>query len=691
MIGKVSSGASFSGLAKYLAGDEERVAWTEPRWMIGTDPKEVAREMEAAASLAGSRLEKPVYHVSISFGEADNPTREQMREAADRVLGELGLSEHQAFLVAHDDKGHPHLHVMVNRVHPDTGKAADVGFDYRRVEGVLRELEKEWGMQRVPGHHARDAGDAAPDRAQSVATGEARRADRTGEASFPEQIRENMGDDLNRAIEQSKNWDELRAALARYGYRIEPTERGMKITDGEHYAKASGVDERLGRFRLEERFGARLPAEEPREVSPSAAAGRETPDRSAAPDAGTTSRAGGGATSPEPDGRGAAREGAPAPDGDSARVYESVFGKPALERTPAQVAPEGPVPSGGSGAGQLLGAAAVAARPVSSEDGEKEVPFRATEMGLRAAAALVSRSGDRSDGAASPPESRAPAEVQSGDIEPGGGPAERPAVHEKTPGADGAEPASQTPAMERAASLDRTGSPTLPAPDGEVRAIVRDVQAYERFADLEARLGRAAGSYAEAERTLQAGGRQGQEAARLAETFDRALGEAYRDPAAARRAFEARAAERGPESAARAMRQAPEQFGEVVATERKKWMGLANEVSKADGYAAARGAANVGEQYLHTRQATPDAGSRLALEGALKTRGAEMKALRQELGQFTQAHGSPSELLRGIGERTQKLTTAQMNGLRRALTPMQFGVVTKAAGLAAEAVKGRTR
>jgi hypothetical protein len=67
-----------------------------------------------------------------------------------------------------------------------------------------------------------------------------------------------MSDDLHRALEGSRDWDELRAAVGRYGYRLEPTERGIKITDGERYAKASAVDERLGRFRLEDRFGERL-------------------------------------------------------------------------------------------------------------------------------------------------------------------------------------------------------------------------------------------------------------------------------------------------------------------------------------------------------------------------------------------------------------------------------------------------
>src|SRR5690606_9612384 len=107
--------------------------------------------------------------------------------------------------------------------------------------------------------------------------------------------------------------------------------------------------------------------------------------------------------------------------------------------------------------------------------------------------------------------------------------------------------------------------------------------------------------YAEAELRWNAAQRQGQEVTRLSQTFDRALGEAFRDPAAARQAFETLAEQKGPGAAARAMRQEPERFGVVVEVQQKKWMGLVTEVSKAEGYAAARGAANVGEQYLHSR------------------------------------------------------------------------------------------
>ncbi|MEP0547687.1 MAG: relaxase/mobilization nuclease domain-containing protein [Rhodothermales bacterium] len=602
MIGKVSSGTSFSGLATYLTQSEERVAWTEPRWMIGTDPQEVAREMETAASLSDARLEKPVYHISISFSETDQPTREQMQQAADRVLGELGLGEHQALLVAHEDKGHPHLHVMANRVHPDTGKAATVSFDYRRVESVLRELEKEWGLTRVPGHHARDAGDSAPDRTRGLSTGEVRRVRRTGELPFPEQVREKMGDDLGRTLGSAKGWSEVHEALGRRGYRLEPTERGMVVTDGERYAKASSVDERLSRPRLEARFGQTLDAHDGEHQLRQPGAEK--------------------AMSPE--------------------VYKQLFGAPALAPSKAEHAasPEPMESAGSSGIARAAQVRAVTNATLSAIDGEadeREVPTRTIEAGVLTASRL-SRGPESKD------------QIQ------------------------GEAPSVESP----------------PSPSPAVRELAGEVRAYERVAGVEQRLGLAVQDHAELEGQLRSTGRQGQEATRLSDTFDRALGEAYRDPAAARRSFEALAAQEGPEAAARTMRRTPEQFGPVVATEHSKWMGLAREVSRAEGYEAARSAANVGEQYVHTRAFVGGTGHE-ALRTSLASKGREVQSLQQELTQLTSRHGQPTQILERIGQRAQVLTTAQTNHLGRTLSPPQMAVVSKAAGLAAKVAKGVER
>jgi len=132
----------------------------------------------------------------------------------------------------------------------------------------------------------------------------------------------------------------------------------MTITDGERYAKASGVDERLGRFRLEERFGERLTGRTDGEQQVDRTPPPSPPTRKEPLEKVRGALSGNGAT------KGDASIPGERAAGDAAgrsSVYESLFGKPALERGEA---------TRGGGSGQLLGAAAVAARPVSSEDGE---------------------------------------------------------------------------------------------------------------------------------------------------------------------------------------------------------------------------------------------------------------------------------------------------------------------------------
>ncbi len=285
MIAKVTTGASFGGLSRYLHGEgpsaerdggrdegvalagetgrerkAERVLWSATRNLAASDPKEVVREMEAAAAQS-SRTRKALYHLSISFDEDDRPSRERMEAAADRVLKGLGLERHQAQLVAHGDTAHPHVHVMVNRVHPETGKAWNAHGDYARIERSLRELEKEWGLKRVAGHHGREAAEPAPDRAASRTTGEVRRERERGQAPLADRVRGDVGQRLRGA----RTWDELAGVLASKGYGVEAKGRGMVITgrrsDGTlERTKASKVDRALGRGRLERRFGETLAA-----------------------------------------------------------------------------------------------------------------------------------------------------------------------------------------------------------------------------------------------------------------------------------------------------------------------------------------------------------------------------------------------------------------------------------------------
>ena len=229
MIGNATSGADFGGLARYLTCKQDRVGFTELRNMASRDVREAAREMQITSEQS-TRCQKPVYHVSISFARKDAPTEFQQREAIERMLKDLDLDTHQAMIVSHRDTAHPHVHVMVNRVHPETGKAWSTSHDRRRIRGVLRKLEKEWGMQQVPD----------------------RRQGEHKTSPFAQELRERIGEKLK----ATRDWADYQHVVTSEGLHLKLHSRGLVLTDGRQYAAAGRVSESLPV--LSKRFGETL-------------------------------------------------------------------------------------------------------------------------------------------------------------------------------------------------------------------------------------------------------------------------------------------------------------------------------------------------------------------------------------------------------------------------------------------------
>jgi relaxase-like protein/DNA relaxase TraI-like protein len=261
MIATTSSGRRFAALARYLlygrSGEEtERVAWASGR-NLGLDDPELAAVLMQAVAEQNPRVESPVYHLTINFDPADPVTQERMQAVADRVLADLGLAEYQALLVAHQDRAHPHVHIMVNRVHPETGVAWDRWQDRPRIERTLRALERELGLRQVRGRLHQLEGQEAPERAP-LTSGERRQAERTGDPAFPDRVRAHLPE-----LRAARSWEEVEAALARHGLRLKRKGQGLVITNGKQQVKASRVARDLSLRRLEERFGVAYPEREP--------------------------------------------------------------------------------------------------------------------------------------------------------------------------------------------------------------------------------------------------------------------------------------------------------------------------------------------------------------------------------------------------------------------------------------------
>lgn len=162
MVPKVTkAGSSFKGAALYYLHDKqastsERVAFTVTVNLPTNDPDRAVAHMIDTAAHAdelkreaglkpGRKLKKPVYAYSLAWHPTEAPTKAEQIAAAKQTLAVLGLSDRQALIVAHTDREHPHVHVIVNRVCPETGRAAVTSQDRLKLSQWAEAYEKVHG------------------------------------------------------------------------------------------------------------------------------------------------------------------------------------------------------------------------------------------------------------------------------------------------------------------------------------------------------------------------------------------------------------------------------------------------------------------------------------------------------------------------------------------------------------------
>lgn len=170
------AGHSFKGAFAYYLHDKRqegqaqhpatagRVAWTETRNLATDDPSAAKRIMIATAKQAdelkaragvkstGRKSNAHVYAYSLAWhpDEAGKIDRTEMIRAADQTLKVLGADHLQAVIVCHQDQKHPHVHVILNRVDPSTGKMLSTSNDRLKLSDWANGYERERGQIVTP-------------------------------------------------------------------------------------------------------------------------------------------------------------------------------------------------------------------------------------------------------------------------------------------------------------------------------------------------------------------------------------------------------------------------------------------------------------------------------------------------------------------------------------------------------------
>lgn len=145
MIAKAVKGKGFRGALEYdLTKEGGQVLDTN---MAGENPRELAAEFGEIRKLRPN-LGKAVLHVSLSAAPGEKLTDEQWREIGKRYMDGMGLEKNQFVITRHNDTEHEHIHILANRIRFDGSVTSD-SQDYKRQEAIMRELERDYGLQRV--------------------------------------------------------------------------------------------------------------------------------------------------------------------------------------------------------------------------------------------------------------------------------------------------------------------------------------------------------------------------------------------------------------------------------------------------------------------------------------------------------------------------------------------------------------
>jgi hypothetical protein len=266
MIAKVQPtrqhASSFRRLCKYLTS--ERDADTgEPLLrgdvvlsdnLAGLDT--VAVQMEGIAFL-NPRCKDALCHYELAWPPGERPTQPQWTDCALHTLRELGYQDHQYMVVAHDDKKHFHIHIMVNKVHPETFKAHTPYRNWLTLDAAMRVLEAKYGWTHTAGPTRWDEQSKQAVRASYSERNALRTAGQQpsgaaakfehyhDEESLQTYVRREVAPLVRMLLtRQNVSWEALHTFLAKYHLRIEKGESGgytVLAVDHNIRVKASDV------------------------------------------------------------------------------------------------------------------------------------------------------------------------------------------------------------------------------------------------------------------------------------------------------------------------------------------------------------------------------------------------------------------------------------------------------------------
>lgn len=126
------------------------------------EPAAATLEILATQALNKRSRGDKTYHLVVSFPPGERPPLEVLHAIEDRLCEAIGLSDHQRLSAVHTDTAHLHMHIAINKVHPQTFRMVEPYYDKARLMTACEVLEVEYDLQRT--NHGQTRGHQAEER-----------------------------------------------------------------------------------------------------------------------------------------------------------------------------------------------------------------------------------------------------------------------------------------------------------------------------------------------------------------------------------------------------------------------------------------------------------------------------------------------------------------------------------------------
>jgi hypothetical protein len=229
MMGKVMTGRSFGGCVRYNLQKPDAIL-LDCQGLRADNMQTIIDDFNLQRKI-NAGLGKAVGHIALSWSVEDKRrlSSDNMAEVARLYMEQMGISDTQYLIVQHNDRPHPHLHIVYNRV-DDFGKTISDQFQKERNAKVCKEITLTYGY-----HYA---GGKEKVNRESLNGADA--------------LKYELYDQITKAVGRAKNWHQLKQFLDKQGistlfkYKSGTKEiQGVSFSKYDMQMKGSQIDRSL--------------------------------------------------------------------------------------------------------------------------------------------------------------------------------------------------------------------------------------------------------------------------------------------------------------------------------------------------------------------------------------------------------------------------------------------------------------